>query len=174
MDFWVPLFVLGYDQTLAPLQSSSDPALQPPSSPPPRNANTMRWPFWSSDTDKDGNEKRRPVSWHDTLNATDWSHYTDPRNVIPVVLLTTTALVSVRLHRLYLRRIPEATYIRPGFFRKRSLFGTVTRVGDADNFHLFHMPGGRLTGWGWLRKIPEEKKALKGKTVGSPSIIVVL
>jgi len=40
-------------------------------------------------------------------------------------------------------------------------------VGDADNFHLFHMPGGRLTGWGWLRKIPEEKKALKGNTVRS-------
>lgn len=158
--------------TLVPFESSSEPALQPPNSPPPQNVNTMRWPFWSSDTDKDGNEKRYPVSWQDTLNATDWSHYTDPRNVIPVVLLTTTALLSVRLHRLYLRRIPEATYIRPGFFRKRSLFGTVTRVGDADNFHLFHMPGGRLTGWGWLRKIPEEKKALKGNTVCHWSLFV--
>jgi hypothetical protein len=87
--------------------------------------------------------------------------------VIPTLLLTTTILVSVRLYRSYLRRIPEATYIRPGFFRKRSLFGTVTRVGDADNFHLFHTPGGRLAGWGWMRgrKIPEEKKALKGNTV---------
>jgi len=147
------------------IQSSSEPASQPLKLHRPLNLNTMRWPIWSSDTDKDSNSKRRPVSWQDTLNATDWSHYTDPRNVIPVVLLTTTALVSVRLHRLYLRRIPEATYIRPGFFRKRSLFGTVTRVGDADNFHLFHMPGGRLTGWGWLRKIPEDRKALKGNTV---------
>ncbi|KAG9248850.1 hypothetical protein BJ878DRAFT_531607 [Calycina marina] len=125
----------------------------------------MPWPFWPTTTDKDGSKSRRPVSWQDALNATDWSHYSDPRNVIPVVLLTTTALVAVRLHRLYLRRIPEATYIRPGFFRKRSLFGLVTRVGDADNFHLFHMPGGRLAGWGWLRGIPEEKKALKGKTI---------
>lgn len=144
-----------------------------PSSPPQPNVDTMRWPFWPSDTDKDGIEQRRSVSWQDTLSATHWTHYTDPRNVIPVVLLTTTALVSVRLHRLYLRRIPEATYIRPGFFRKRSLFGTVTRVGDADNFHLFHMPGGRLTGWGWLRKIPEDKKALKGNTVSIRGLVFI-
>jgi hypothetical protein len=47
------------------------------------------------------------------------------------------------------------------------LFGTVTRVGDADNFHLFHTPGGRLAGWGWLpgRKIPEKKADLKNNTV---------
>jgi len=88
--------------------------------------------------------------------------------LIPTILLTSTILVSIRVYRSYLRRIPEASYIRPGFFRKRSLFGTVTRVGDADNFHLFHTPGGRLMGWGWLpgRKIPE-KKALKNNTVRS-------
>ena len=128
----------------------------------------MRWPPRSPDSERDNDEKRRPVSWADNLNATDWSHYTDPRTVIPTLLLTTTILVSIRLYRSYLRRIPEATHIRPGFFRNRSLFGTVTRVGDADNFHLFHTPGGRLAGWGWLpgRKIPEKKADLKGKTVG--------
>ena len=126
----------------------------------------MRWPPWSTDSDRNGDDKRRPISWSDTLNATDWAHYTDPRNLIPTLLLTTTILASVRLYRSYLRRIPEATYIRPKFFRKRSLFGTVTRVGDADNFHLYHTPGGRLAGWGWMpgRKIPD-KKALKGNTV---------
>lgn len=125
----------------------------------------MRWPPWSSK--KDGDEDKRYVSWPDSLNAIDWKHYTDPRTVVPTVLLTTTILVSVRLYRSYLRRIPEATYIRPGFFRKRSLFGTVTRVGDADNFHLFHTPGGRIAGWGWLpgRKIPEKKTDLKRNTV---------
>lgn len=128
-------------------------------------SNTMSWPPSSSNDD---NKKKRPVSWTNNLNATDWSHYTDPRNLVPTLLLTTTILVSVRLYRSYLRRIPEATHIRPGFFRKRSLFGTVTRVGDADNFHLFHTPGGRLTGWGWFpgRRIPE-KKALKGNTVSA-------
>ncbi len=131
--------------------------------------NTMRWPPWSSNSERDTEEKRRPVSWTDNLNATDWSHYTDPRTIIPTLLLTTTILASVRLYRSYLRRIPEATHIRPGFFRKRSLFGTVTRVGDADNFHLFHTPGGRLAGWGWLpgRKIPQKKADLKGNTVES-------
>ncbi|TVY78446.1 putative endonuclease lcl3, partial [Lachnellula suecica] len=123
----------------------------------------MRWP-WSTNSERDGDDKKRPVQWTESLNATDWKHYTDPRTLIPTILLTTTILVSVRLYRSYLRRIPDSSYIRPGFFRKRSLFGTVTRVGDADNFHLFHTPGGRLTGWGWGRKIPE-KKALKGKTI---------
>ena len=125
---------------------------------------TMRWP---PDSSKDDDDKRSPVSWTDSLNATDWRHYTDPRTLIPTVLLTTTILLSVRLYRSYLRRIPGADYIRPAFFRKRSLFGTVTRVGDGDNFHLFHTPGGRLAGWGWFpgRKIPEDRKVLKGNTV---------
>jgi hypothetical protein len=92
---------------------------------------------WNSSRDDD-DKQRRPVSWTDSLNATDWTHYTDPRTVVPTLLLTTTILFSVRFYRSYLRRIPEATHIRPGFFRKRSLLGTVTRVGDADNFHLFH------------------------------------
>lgn len=129
----------------------------------------MRWPPWSSNTGRDRDDKRTPVSWPDSLNATDWSHYTDPRNLVPTILLTSTILISIGLYRSYLHRIPEATYIRPGFFRKRSLFGTVTRVGDADNFHLFHTPGGRLAGWGWMpgRKIPEKKTDLKNNTVKS-------
>ncbi|KAH8676718.1 hypothetical protein BGZ60DRAFT_468607 [Tricladium varicosporioides] len=126
----------------------------------------MRWP-WSVNSERDNDDRRKPVPWTDSLNATDWQHYTDPRTVVPTLLLTTTILASVRVYRSYLRRIPEATHIRPGFFRKRSLFGTVTRVGDADNFHLFHTPGGRLTGWGWLpwRRVPKKKLGLKGKTI---------
>ncbi|KAK6603173.1 nuclease domain containing protein [Botrytis cinerea] len=106
-------------------------------------ADTMGWLDFSSKSKKEEKDDTRPsFTWGDNLNATDWQHYTDPRTVIPTILLTTTILVSTRLYRSYLRRIPEAAYIRPGFFRKRSLFGTVTRVGDADNFHLFHTPGG--------------------------------
>jgi hypothetical protein len=134
---------------------------------PLRSLNTIRWPPWFSDSNRESDDEKNYVSWADNLNATDWSHYTDPRTIVPTLLLTTTILVSVRLYRSYLRRIPEATYISPGFFRKRSLLGTVTRVGDADNFHLFHTPGGRLTGWGWMpwRKIPDKKADLKGNTV---------
>jgi hypothetical protein len=127
----------------------------------------MPWPTWPPNSDKDRDDKKRPVSWTESLNATDWSHYTDPRTIIPTLLLTTTILASVRVYRSYLRRIPGAGHIRPGFFRRRSLFGIVTRVGDGDNFHLFHTPGGRLTGWGWMpwRKLPEKKADLKGNTV---------
>ncbi len=68
-------------------------------------------------------------------------------------------------YQSYLRRIPAVDHIAPGFYRRRSLFGKVTSVGDGDGFHLFHTPGGRLAGWGWLRRVPKDKKKLKGKTV---------
>jgi hypothetical protein len=130
-------------------------------------SNIMPWTPWSASSGKDGDGKRQPISWTDSLNATNWSHYTDPRTVIPTVLLTTSILAAVHLYRSYLRRIPEAASVAPHFFRKRTLFGTVTRVGDGDNFHLYHTPGGRLAGWGWLpwRKIPEKKGGLKNRTV---------
>jgi hypothetical protein len=43
----------------------------------------------------------------------------------------------------------------------------VTSVGDGDNFRIYHTPGGRLAGWGWLpgRRIPMDKKELKDQTV---------
>ncbi|KAK3180307.1 putative endonuclease lcl3 [Lecanicillium sp. MT-2017a] len=74
-------------------------------------------------------------------------------------------LGALHIYVNYFRRIPSASYIRPSFFRKRSLFGRVTRVGDGDNFHLFHTPGGRFVGWGWLRKVPENRKQLKERTI---------
>lgn len=126
----------------------------------------MRWPPWSKASSKDPDEEL-PVRWIESLNATDWTHYTDPRTVIPTILLTATALLSARFYRTYLRRIPQAVSIQPGFWRRRSLLGKVTSVGDGDNFRLFHTPGGRLLGWGWMpgRKIPEKGKELKDQTV---------
>lgn len=40
-------------------------------------------------------------------------------------------------------------------------------MGDGDNFRLYHTPGGKLTGWGWLpwKKVPTLKKELRDKTV---------
>lgn len=125
----------------------------------------MRWPPWSSDAGNEDSNKKQQVAWADSLNATNWSHYAKPETVVPTVLLTATILLSVRVYRQYLRRIPDATHVQPGFFRKRSLFGTVTRVGDGDNFHLYHTPGGILTGWGWLRKVPEKAADLRKHTV---------
>lgn len=131
---------------------------------------TMPWPFGSS-SGKDDDEKsgRSTIPWQDSLNNTDWQHFQDPRNWVPTVLVTTTVLVSLQFYRSYLRRFPGAAHVQPSFFRKRSLFGKVTSVGDGDNFHLFHTPGGRLAGWGWLRRIPEKRPELRGKTV-SPQI----
>ncbi len=124
----------------------------------------MPWWPWSSQDEKD---KKKVVKWTDSLNRTDWTHYTDTRNLVPVVLLTTTIIGSYAFYRSYLRRIPQASLIQPGFWRKRSLFGKVTSVGDGDNFRLFHTPGGRLAGWGWLpgRRVPSERKELQDKTV---------
>lgn len=135
-----------------------------------RRAFTMPWPFGSSSS-KDGDEKsgRSSIPWTDSLNGTDWQHFKDPRNWVPTVLATTTILVSIQFYRSYLRRFPGAAHVQPSFFRKRSLFGRVTSVGDGDGFHLFHTPGGRLAGWGWLRRVPEKKPELKGKTVSTRS-----
>ena len=111
----------------------------------------MQWPDWlkwpSSDQEKKKNDS---VLWSESLNATDWSHYSSPRTIIPTAILTFSTLALIRIYRRSLRRIPDAQYITPSYFHKRSLYGYVSRVGDGDNFRLFHTPGGRATGWGWL------------------------
>ena len=145
----------------------------------------MRWPGWSRrDDSKDAvdpipdaqpdasssssfpsNLSLSLTSWTDSLNKTDWQHYRDPQTWMPPALAVGAALGFSAFYRSYLRRIPSTNHIRPNFFRKRSLLGKVTSVGDGDNFHLFHTPGGRMAGWGWLRKVPAYRKDLKGKTV---------
>ncbi|MCJ1411609.1 putative endonuclease lcl3 [Ptychographa xylographoides] len=128
----------------------------------------MRWPPWSSPPDNDIERAKKAAvsSWSSPILPTDWSHYASPEVLIPTAILTSTILVSTRLYRSYLRRIPGATRISTSFWRKRSLFGTVTSVGDGDGFRLFHTPGGRLAGWGWApnRTIPKGK-ALKDNTI---------
>ncbi|KAL9604789.1 MAG: hypothetical protein Q9219_000237 [cf. Caloplaca sp. 3 TL-2023] len=124
----------------------------------------MKWP-WSSNSEN--KEETARLSLGDAFKETQWSHYRDPRNIIPVVVLTGSALSAAAFYRSYLRRIPQAINIGPRYWRKRSLFGSVTSVGDADNFRLFHTPGGRLAGWGILpwRKVPRTSKELREKTV---------
>ncbi|EEP81839.1 conserved hypothetical protein [Uncinocarpus reesii 1704] len=103
--------------------------------------------------------------WNSSLNATDWKQFTEPKTIIPTALLTGGILLCVHIHRKYLRRIPEAGYISPSYFRRRSLLGKVTSVGDGDNFRLYHTPGGRLGGWEWLRKVPTGKNELRNRTI---------
>ncbi|MCJ1283688.1 putative endonuclease lcl3 [Xylographa opegraphella] len=133
----------------------------------------MHWPPWSSPLPKkaenhtiNSSPSPSPSSWSSPSIPTAWSAYLSPDVLIPTAILTSTILISTRLYRLYLRRIPRAATISPSFWHKRSLFGTVTSVGDGDGFRLFHTPGGRLAGWGWFpgRRIPQGK-ALKDKTI---------
>lgn len=144
----------------------------------------MRWPDWLSNlfpssTNNDdtptasireslSTAKKSSVSWADNLNATDWTHYTSPRTIIPSLIFTGATLALIRLYKLHLRRIPSAPHIPPSFLRNRTLYGYVTSVGDGDNFRLFHTPGGRLAGWGWLpgRRVKTfAKSRLKDNTI---------
>ena len=156
----------------------------------------MRWPsFWEPSTDNDPSKRNageksgdvphsissaaipaqshpasklsKSTDWNSILTAHDWQAYTEARNLIPIVLLTSACIGFYAFYQSYLRRIPAAGNISPGFFRRRSILGRVTSVGDGDNFRVYHTPGGWLTGWGWLpwRRVPVEKKELKNKTV---------
>ncbi|KAE8145344.1 putative endonuclease lcl3 [Aspergillus avenaceus] len=130
----------------------------------------MRWPPWASDTQaQPHNERKDPknLNWENSLNAIDWAAFTEPRTLIPTVILTTGIVGALRFHRRYLRRFNDSVSISPTFYRKRSILGQVTSVGDGDGFRLYHTPGGRLAGWGWLpwKKVPTSKKELKDKTI---------
>ncbi|KAF4124121.1 Staphylococcal nuclease-like proteinue [Geosmithia morbida] len=139
----------------------------------------MVWPFGSGQgadanrqderastrtTDIPPSDARQPVSWTDTIGqpakafgaAQEWA---------PVVVCSLASMGALQLYANYLRRIPGAAFVRPSFFRSRSLFGRVTSVGDGDNFHLFHTPGGKAVGWGWLRSVPTGRKQLKDRTI---------
>ena len=128
----------------------------------------MRWPSWSTGPTEKDHDDIQPLKKPDASAEEEQTYFTDPRNVIATVLLTGASLLSIRYYKLYLRRIPEAVNIPNTFFRKRSIFGRVTSVGDGDNFRVFHTPGGHLAGWGWLpgRTVPAKREDLKAQTVG--------
>lgn len=143
----------------------------------PRVATTMVWPFGSSDSEKgkERNEQdepqptRRPLSWTHSLGSAGLDPFEAAKEWAPTVFFSLAGLAALQLYANYLRRIPGAAYVRPNFFRSRSLYGRVTSVGDGDNFHIFHTPGGRAVGWGWLRKVPETRKELRNRTVSVPA-----
>ncbi|ODQ66333.1 putative endonuclease LCL3 [Nadsonia fulvescens var. elongata DSM 6958] len=58
------------------------------------------------------------------------------------------------IYRTYLARIVTSRDLPASFLRRKSLLGHVVKVGDGDNFRLFHTPGGYWAGWGWLRAVP--------------------
>ena len=141
----------------------------------------MPWPSWLTSSSSSADDDKRVAalldaerakqsasSWNSTLNKPDWSNFTSPQTITFSVLTAGATLILVRGYKLYVRRIPSVEYLKPSFYRRRSLYGYVTSVGDGDNFHLFHTPGGRLAGWGWLRgrKVDEyTRKQIKDQTL---------
>ncbi|CAM1506635.1 Fc.00g062760.m01.CDS01 [Cosmosporella sp. VM-42] len=128
----------------------------------------MVWPFSSPDPKKDEKNEvpaKRPTPWADAIGDHDLDPFTAAKEWAPMVLFALAGFAATQLYANYLRRIPGAAFVRPHFFRRRSIYGRVTSVGDGDNFHLFHTPGGRAMGWGWLRKIPASRKELKDRTI---------
>ncbi|CAK4034851.1 Hypothetical predicted protein [Lecanosticta acicola] len=145
----------------------------------------MKWPaFWSSQEAqqhvnnlssqaKDSATKVANAS-HDAVEelketASQHQHghsrFTTTQTVGACILTTAATLGLLRLYKTHLRRIPSIDYLKPEALRKRSLYGYVTSVGDGDNFHLFHTPGGRLAGWRLFRTVSSDRKALQKKTL---------
>lgn len=125
----------------------------------------MRWPWTGHDE-----EKKKNVAPGSSISETahSWTGtLLEPRTLIPSVALTVSTVLGLRLYKAYFRRIPTVNHIKPDYFRRRTLFGQVTSVGDADNFRLYHTPGGRLAGWGWLpwKTVPTKRDALVKQTL---------
>ncbi|CRG90411.1 putative endonuclease lcl3 [Talaromyces islandicus] len=123
--------------------------------------------LWPLSTSTSTSTSSQYTEWNSILNSFNWSQLKEPGNLVPTILLTGGLLFVFDVHRRFLRRIPEATNISPSLLRRRSLFGRVTSVGDGDNFRMYHTPGGRLAGWGWLpwKKVPTSRKELKDRTI---------
>lgn len=86
--------------------------------------------------------------------------------LLPTMILTGSAIGSFYIYRLYFRRIPISRKIPESFYRKRSMLGRVISVGDGDNFHFYHTPGGIFAGWGWLRHAPPvNARKMNGHTI---------
>lgn len=116
----------------------------------------MPWPFTSDD-------KKSDKTWTSAV----LEPFTSPHVLVATAILTAASVTAIGVYRSRLRRIPTAVHITPDLLRTRTIFGRVTSVGDGDNFRVYHTPGGRLAGWGWLpgRKVPSTREELKDETV---------
>lgn len=129
----------------------------------------MPWRFWAKAAlppdDTPAPTPHSTTSLPTPPPPSDPANFTPSQTLLVSLLSTGTALGLLRLYKSRLRRIPTIAHLKPTHFNSpRTLYGYVTRVGDGDNFHFFHTPGGRLLGWRWLRSISKGKE-LKGKTL---------
>ncbi|CAO1626654.1 unnamed protein product [Parajaminaea phylloscopi] len=95
----------------------------------------------------------------------DLQHFTLETPVGTAIAGAAATAGSWLIYWRYLRRIRSAEYITPRELRwRRSLTGTVTHVGDADGFRLYHQPGPPLLR-SLLYPVPKTPKALKDQTL---------
>ncbi|ODV58819.1 thermonuclease family protein [Ascoidea rubescens DSM 1968] len=85
--------------------------------------------------------------------------------ILYTLLLTGSLIGSRKIYGKYFKRISSCHDIPQKYFHKRFLSGKVTSVGDGDNFHFFHTPGGIIGGWYWLRFPGTNRKELKNETL---------
>ncbi|GMM33611.1 Lcl3 protein [Saccharomycopsis crataegensis] len=99
----------------------------------------------------------------ETSSAKDISIF-HPKTILLASVLTGGFLASYGWYKRHLVRVPTALDIPTNHFRQKFSVGYVTSVGDGDNFHFFHTPGGVFAGWGWLRHPPTARKQLTKQT----------
>ncbi|KAK4212973.1 nuclease domain-protein [Rhypophila decipiens] len=144
-------------------EAGADAVATPVQPPPPPRQQKIPLDYMRPEKPRDPNAH---ISWNDSLNAIPWSErLLKPSDLLYQGTVIVGAIALYGLYRSHLRRIPMAGNIDQSFYRRRKLLGKVTSVGDGDNFRMFHTPGGRLAGWGWLRKVPTGKQELKGRTL---------
>ncbi|WOO81283.1 putative endonuclease LCL3 [Vanrija pseudolonga] len=95
-----------------------------------------------------------------------WAH--DPATVaaLSASLAVLGTLGGVRVYRRFFKRIRNADSLSTAVLDKKPFIkGVVTRVGDGDNFRLYHTPG---PFWRYplkLRRVPSSPKELKDNTL---------
>ena len=128
----------------------------------------MAWPWPTSSSTSTEHEAECVEDTSQHLGPFIPEAWYEPNVILPALALTSIFLFTYHTYARRLRRYPTIDHLPPAIYEaknKRKLLGYVTSVGDGDNFRFFHTPGGRLAGWGWLRKIPSDKKGLKGETI---------
>lgn len=121
--------------------------------------NTKKTSNIGSANGKDIHEDTSTKAWLSPANILQ------PSTLLSTALLTTCVFAGLHVYKTYLRRIPNVSHLKPAYYRSRSVFGRVTAVGDADNFRLYHTPGGRFLGWHWAREVPSVRKDLVDQTL---------
>ncbi|KAH9003774.1 nuclease [Lactarius hatsudake] len=106
-----------------------------------------------------------PTPAHDNSRLPDQPD-TNATIALAFLLGSATTLSTYAIYRRFFTRLASAEWVTPSMLRRRPwVTGVVTRVGDGDNFRLYHTPG-----FGWrgplkFRHIPRHSRDLVGKTI---------